>query len=218
MSKTVRDQAEGYLSSCAEYTDPYEHEKLVRDWEKKGDVAKNVVGDFTRRAGHPHGKSVLDIGFGNGLYASAFAEAGAEVAGLEVNPVLLSIATQNLKERNLHADLRLYDGSVFPFPDRRFDYAFSVSVLEHVSVPQQLLKEVSRILKPDGKFYLAFPNRISPKETHTGIWGLNYVSRSAAQFLLRSILKRNTVEEINLHFVSYWMMKRLTRRARPPCR
>src|SRR3989338_1942782 len=197
----LREQAEKYLSECAEYTDSYEHEKLVRDWIKKSDVAKNVVGDFTKRAGSPTGKRVLDVGFGNGLYAEAFAQAGAEVSGVEVNAVLFKIATDNLQENGVHADLRLYDGLAFPFSDSYFDYAFSVSVLEHVSDPQKLLQEVSRVLKPRGKFYLAFPNRISPKETHTGIWGLNYVSRYVAQFLLRTFWKRNTIEEINLHFL-----------------
>ena len=209
----VRLQAEEYLSSCTEYADPYEHEKLVRDWEKKGDVAKNVIGDFTARAGTPAGKSVLDIGFGNGLYALAFAEAGAVVSGIEVNPVLLRIAEDNSRQRNLHVDLSLYGGATFPFADSSFDYAFSVSVLEHVDDPGQLLREASRVLKPGGKFYLAFPNRISFKETHTGIYFLNYVPRSVAQFLLRKLWRRNTIEEINLHFMSYWKMKRLARRA-----
>ena len=205
--------AEEYLALCGEYTDPYEHEKLVRDWEKKSMVAKNVVGDFMRRAGDPRGKQVLDIGFGNGEYAIAFFQAGAKVCGLEVNSVLLRLAQERAVKAGARLDLRLYDGAVFPFVNNFFDYAYSISVLEHVSDPAQILSEASRTLKPGGKFYLAFPNRLSPKETHTGIWGLNYLSRSWAEYLLRRFWKRNTIEEIHLHFLSYWKMKRLARRA-----
>ena len=208
-----RRQAELYLSECEEYTDAYEHEKLVRDWEKKGTVARNVVGDFTRRAGDPRGKRLIDLGFGNGVYAIEFAKAGALVSGLEVNSVLHGIAKERAQSANLSLDLNIYDGRTFPHPDDSFDYAFSVSVLEHVSDAALFLREAGRVLKPGGRFYLAFPNRLSPKETHTGIWGLNYVPRSLAELLLRRLWNRNTIEDINLHFVSYWRMKRLARRA-----
>ena len=113
----------------------------------------------------------------------------------------------------MQVDLRVYDEFTFPFENNFFDGAYSISVLEHVSDPRMLLREAYRVLKPGGKFYLAFPNRLSPKETHTGIWGLNYLPRSIAQFLLRSFWRRNTIQEINLHFLSYWKMKRLARRA-----
>jgi len=96
---SARGRAEKYLAECAEYTDPYEHEKLVRDWVKKGDVAKNVVGDFTRRAGAVKGKKLIDLGFGNGQYVTAFAQAGAEAHGLEVNPVLLRIAEEKARSQ-----------------------------------------------------------------------------------------------------------------------
>ncbi|MBI5456432.1 class I SAM-dependent methyltransferase [Candidatus Kaiserbacteria bacterium] len=212
-AEQVRKQAEQYLAECTEYTDVYEHEKLVRDWEKKGGVAKNVVNDFEKRAGPVGGKSVLDIGFGNGLYAVAFGEAGALASGLEVNEVLWRIAVQNAKNARAKIDLRLYDGGIFPHASGSFDYAFSVSVLEHVSDPGLMLREAARVLKEGGRFYLAFPNRLAPKETHTGVWGLSYMPRSLAAVLLRAAWHQNTIEEINLHFISFWKMKRMARKA-----
>lgn len=205
----ARAQAEKYLSTCDEYTDPYEHEKLVRDWGKKGDVAEKVVGDFTQRAGDPKGRRLLDIGFGSGMYSVAFAKAKAEVYGLEVNDVLQKIAEEGLNEAHVHADLRLYDGSIFPFGNCFFDYVFSVSVIEHVTDARMLIREACRVLKPGGKFYLAFPNRFRPREAHTGIFFLSYVPCSFARLVLRKFWKRNTIEELNLHFLSYWSMKRL---------
>src|SRR3989338_8126623 len=123
----ARERAERFLREGGNYTDPYEREKLVRDWEKKGDVAEQVVGDLTRRAGDPSGKRLLDIGFGSGMYSIAFAKSGADTYGLEVNPVLHEIAKEGLKEAHVYADFRLYDGSTFPFADNFFDYIFSVS-------------------------------------------------------------------------------------------
>ena len=81
--------------------------------------------------------------------------------------------------------------------------------MEHVTDAQEVIRETCRVLKGGGKFYLAFPNRFRPREAHTGVFFLSYVSRSFAELLLRRFWKHNTVEELNLHFLSYWSMKRL---------
>lgn len=205
----ARERAERFLREGGNYTDPYEREKLIRDWVQKGDVAERVVEDFNQRAGAVRGKKLLDIGFGNGLYSVAFARAGAEAYGLEVNDVLLQIAYENARDAGIEVDFRVYDGNKLPFADDFFDYIFSVSVIEHVTDARMLLREAGRVLKPGGKFYLAFPNRWRPREAHTGIFFLSYIPRSFAQLLLRRLWKRNSVEELNLHFLSYWSMKKL---------
>ena len=207
----ARARAEKYLATCTEYTSSYEREKLIGDWAKKGKAAREAVEDLKLRAGPVAGKRLLDIGFGGGEYSLAFSKAGAEVYGLEVNRVLHTIAEAHLKEEGVRADLRIYDGNTFPFADDFFDHAFSVSVLEHVSDAPLMMREVSRVLKPGGKFYLAFPNRWRPIEAHTGILFLSYLPRSLAQMLMKRLWKRNAIEELNLHFLSYWSLKRLLR-------
>src|SRR3989338_175994 len=207
----ARARAEEYLATCTEYTDPYEREKLIGDWGKKGKAAREAMDDFKLCAGTVAGARMLDIGFGGGEYSLAFAKAGADVYGLEVNPVLHRIAEAHLKEEGAKAHLRVYDGTQFPFENDFFDHAFSVSVLEHVSDARLLLREVSRVLKPAGKFYLAFPNRWRVREAHTGIFFLSYLPRAVAERLTKRLWKRNAIEELNLHFLSYWSLKRLLR-------
>lgn len=207
-------EAKRYIESCHEYTNEYEHGKLVKDWADKDRIAKKIVADFKNRAGSLAGKSLLDAGFGNGAFAAAFAEEGAVVSGIEVNPVLLDIAKEHLKKSNLAADLRLYDGHAFPFESGVFDYVYSTSVLEHVDDAGEFLQEISRVLKPGGRVYLSFPNRLAPKETHTGVWFLSYVPRSVAELFLTRVLKRNSIAELNLHFISYLRFMRLLRRTR----
>jgi ubiquinone/menaquinone biosynthesis C-methylase UbiE len=210
-AEEMRRRAERYLSSCSEYSVPYERERLIADWMKKGDAAQQLVGDFTKRAGDPKGKRVLDLGFGSGFFAVAFAHAGAEVYGLEVNLVLTDIARDYASKENVRADLRVYDGTVFPFPDNFFDYMYATSVLEHVSDARLVLSEISRTLKPGGAGYLSFPNRLAPRETHTGAWFISYLPRSLADFLLRHLKNSNAVEELNLHFLSYFTLRRFIR-------
>ena len=45
-----------------------------------------------------------------------------------------------------------YDGYELPFPDRSFPLVYSYQVLEHVRKPELALREVARVLEPDGLF------------------------------------------------------------------
>lgn len=204
----TNSEAKHYIESCGEYTHSYEREKLSQDWADKERVAKKIIIDFEKRVGKLNGRRLFDDGFGNGAFAAAFAEAGALVSGVEVNPVLLKIAEDCLKKKNLTANLKVFDGSRFPFADNSFDYVYSTSVLEHVTDASLHLREIDRVLKLGGKVYLSFPNRFAPKETHTGIWLLSYLPRSIARLILLRIFKRNSIDELNLHFVSYFALLR----------
>jgi len=200
--------AEHYIKSCGEYTGKYECEKLLKDWADKERVAQKIVEDFKKRVGELVGKSLLDVGFGNGTFVVAFARAGAIVSGIETNPILFGMAKENLHKLNIESNLKIYDGHVFPFENNSFDYIYSTSVLEHVTDPSRFLKEINKVLKPGGKVYLSFPNRFAPRETHTGIWFLSYFPRSMANMFLKSVFKRNSINELNLHFLSYFSLVR----------
>jgi 2-polyprenyl-3-methyl-5-hydroxy-6-metoxy-1,4-benzoquinol methylase len=207
----LRDQAERYLASCDEYTHPEERERLITNWKLQHERTEGILADFKKRAGDPAGKTLLDIGYGSGSQLIAFARAGARISGLEVNPVLFTIAKDQFKKHGVEGDLRVYDGGTMPFNDGQFDFIFSASVLEHVSNPGTLIKESARVLAPGGRFYLAFPNRYTPREHHTFILWIGYLPRSWASFIVRTFFKRNSVEEINLHFLSYFTLLRLLR-------
>ncbi len=211
VSEDARRQAESYVEACGEYTSEFERQKIIENWAVKESKGDGLVEDFRRRAGNPEGARILEVGFGSGFYLIAFARAGAESFGLEVNEVLCDIARKNFRERNLHAVLRQYDGVHFPYPDNYFDFVYMVSVLEHVSHPRSVVAEVSRVLKPGGKFYVSFPNRFAPRETHSGVWLISYLPLHLAEWVYKHLLKRNTVAELNLHFLSYWSLKRFIR-------
>jgi len=185
-----------------EYTKKYlshgsfrDQKKFAQDWLKKDKSAKAFFNDFVKAMGDPYGKKVLDIGFGNGIMAQEFIKAGALVYGLETE--------QDLVKMSENPNLYLYDGRKFPFNSNTFDYAYSTSVLEHTSYPEDVLKEVGRTLKPGGKFYLSFPNRYAPKETHTGMWFISWLPR----------FKSKKLEDWNLHFISYFKLKKIAKRA-----
>lgn len=190
-----------------EYTKNYlvhgsfrDQKKFVKDWLKKEKAAKDFFNDFSKAVGNPNGKKVLDVGFGNGIMAGEFIRAGADVYGLETE--------QELVEMSDNQNLHWYDGRKFPFDSHTFDYAYSTSVLEHMSYPEDVIKEIGRTLKLGGKFYLSFPNRFSPKETHTGMWFISWLPKT---FLTKKT--KNKLKDWNLHFISYFALKKMARKA-----
>jgi SAM-dependent methyltransferase len=107
------------------------------------------------------GDEVLDWGCGNGHFSMLLELLGAEVTGYSFEPAPPSMADSRTF-RHVRGD----DGDPcrIPFPSASFDCVCSVGVLEHVwetgGDEDSSLREIARILRPDGAF-LTFhlPNR-----------------------------------------------------------
>lgn len=179
-----------------------EKEKYVNDWLTKVETSKKVVSDFIQRVGDVSGKKIIDVGCGNGGICIAFSLAGASVAGVEVEEDLYLIAKKHTEFYGAKVNFYLYDGNELPFDDNTFDYAVSTSVLEHTTSPVLYLREILRILKSHGILYLGFPNKLWPKETHTGLWFLTYFPGILKPVFIK-MFHRNPLEDNNLHFYSY---------------
>lgn len=95
---------------------------------------------------------ILDYGCGNGAYLMQLMQFNYELHGVEYDPHLLGrlenlgIAIHDVATLNEDQ----WEGS--------FDHITLSHVLEHVPNPQQLLKVLSRWLKPGGSLYLELPN------------------------------------------------------------
>ena len=80
------------------------------------------------------GRTVLDLGGGQGAYALELSRAGCEVCVADVDPAALAVAReQGLSTRLLEPDAELGAGIV--------DTVIMIEVLEHVPDPAQLLRQ-----------------------------------------------------------------------------
>jgi len=190
-----------------------EKEKIIKDWANKIEDSKLLVRDFEERVGKVQRKKILDVGSGPGGVSIAFALAGADMYGVDIEKELYDISLVYAKEYGVKVNFSLYEGSKLPFSDNTFDYAVSVSVIEHTTDPELYLSEILRVTKPGGKLYLGFPNKLAWKETHTGIWFLTYKPGFLRPFIIR-MLGRNPLPENNLHFYTYFDLLRILRRVR----
>jgi predicted TPR repeat methyltransferase len=93
---------------------------------------------------------LLDIGIGTGLASLPFAKAGLEIYGFDGSSKMLKICESKSFARELKKfDLRKIP---FPYPDSYFDHAICSGVFHFFGELVSMIKEVSRIVKPEGIF------------------------------------------------------------------
>jgi SAM-dependent methyltransferase len=63
----------------------------------------------------------------------------------------------NTSHKNQYLDIECDLNQILPFPSSEFDTIIISEVLEHISNPELLWNEMSRILKPKGKILLSVP-------------------------------------------------------------
>lgn len=107
------------------------------------------------------GKRLLEIGHGIGSDLLTFAEAGAEVHGVDLTEEHHRLAKQNFAVHGLDVDLRLGDAAALDYPDNHFDIVYSFGVLHHTPDTVRCISEAYRVLKPGGLFILGMYRRYS---------------------------------------------------------
>ena len=112
-------------------------------------------------AGNVKDKTVLDVATGAGHTALVFAQAGARVTATDLTPEMLMKARVFLKSQNVH-DVIFQEASAerLPFANDSFDIVTCRIAAHHFADPESFVKEVARVLKPQGQFLLV--DNISP--------------------------------------------------------
>lgn len=96
---------------------------------------------------------VLDVGCGTGASVIDLKKIlgdGADVQGIEVVKLQADIGRTRLIENKVQAEIKWYDGLLFPFLNEYFDAVYTSDVLGHVQDVPKWLREINRVLKPDG--------------------------------------------------------------------
>jgi len=96
------------------------------------------------------GEQILDIGCGDGYYDWLIAKSGAKVVGIDIHEKRLSIAKNFYSSE--FTDFFYMDAGEMNFPGACFDKAISLCVIEHLANDEQVMQNISRVLKPGGHF------------------------------------------------------------------
>ena len=100
---------------------------------------------------------VLDVGCGGGFLSNFLSEKGLKVTGLDLSKESLEVA--HIFDRLKNVNYVYGDAYALPFENQSYDIVTCMDFLEHVSRPDVVLKEISRVLKPGGMFFFHTFNR-----------------------------------------------------------
>ncbi len=142
------------------------YDRLSETWWTPGAVFNQLqdfnplrLSYFQEMAGPFRGKSILDVGCGGGILAEEFARDGAQVTGIDLSRASIDQAQRHARIGGLTIDYQVADAADMPLPAASFELVVASEVLEHVPDLEGTLREVSRVLKPEGLFLFDTPNR-----------------------------------------------------------
>lgn len=137
---------------------------------------------------------LLDIGAKDGVIASQLSKQfGCDSISLDIN---FSLGDQ-LETSPVKAD-----GAQLPFRASTVDAVISNMTFEHIPDVEPFVSEISRVLKPGGKFVVIFPNRIWPIDGHGFPPGTPWLPRKIGLRIFSRIGKRGEYYERFMHPVS----------------
>lgn len=118
------------------------------------DSKTELVASIIRNNTKQRIQHLLVVGCGSGVEAAILSRClDADVVGIDVvedfNPDAVSLA-----------DLQLGDARKLKFNNNSFDFIYSYHALEHILDPSLALREMHRILKPGGSYWIGTPNRL----------------------------------------------------------
>jgi ubiquinone/menaquinone biosynthesis C-methylase UbiE len=107
------------------------------------------------------GTRLLDVAIGDGRNMPLIPY-DCQVFGVDISSVLLEKCQRDYADRDIH--LIVGEAENLPFPTASFDNLFSVGAINHVNDPGKALREMARVVKPDGFVVVAdempdLPNR-----------------------------------------------------------
>jgi ubiquinone/menaquinone biosynthesis C-methylase UbiE len=102
------------------------------------------------------GKRVLEVGCGLGTDAVNFARAGADYHAVELSEVSMNLAKKRFEVFGLSGNFVLTKGEELAqfFPVQSFDLVYSFGVIHHTPEPVEIVRQMRKVIKPDGELRL----------------------------------------------------------------
>lgn len=137
--------------------------------------------------------AVLELGHGNCGHLEFILAVSSDVRyfGLEISETMWREAQKIITKGQ--AKFKLYDGITIPYPDNYFNRIFTVNSIYFWSNPEELIKEIERVLKVDGVLVLTYADKSFMKH-------LPFVGDKFKLFDKEDILK--LAEKVNLSIIN----------------
>uniref|UniRef100_B8HQ91 Methyltransferase type 11 n=1 Tax=Cyanothece sp. (strain PCC 7425 / ATCC 29141) TaxID=395961 RepID=B8HQ91_CYAP4 len=140
---------------------------------------------------------VLEVGCGLGSLSIDIAQSSpGKIIGLDINPSDIDFANRYVNENYSHLSdiLKFHCGDLSDFSENCFDCIISKDAFEHIIDLPEMLAQIKRVQKPNGRLYAGFgPLWHSPSGFHGSVEGWNFGNSIPWSHLLVS---ENTILEV----------------------
>jgi SAM-dependent methyltransferase len=144
-----------FRRETAEHPEPFTGERLTT--AIGGQVQIEHYHRYLFARSFVRGLDVLDVASGEGYGSALLAQVARSVVGVEYSEPTVRGAVGNFVRPNLRF-LRA-DARALPLADACVDAVVSFETIEHFDRQVEFLREIRRVLRPDGRFIVSTPDR-----------------------------------------------------------
>src|SRR3954466_4923895 len=134
------------------------------------DLLNEHLARYTFAARLARGKRVLDAGCGAGYGSAELAHVAQSVVGIDCAVDAVGFARENYRLPNLQFEQA--SCTALPHKDSSFDLVVGFEVIAHLDNWRDFLREVRRVMAPNGQFIVSTPNKQYYTESR-GVEGAN---------------------------------------------
>lgn len=123
--------------------------EIPKDYKYKASLIKKLVPKQPNL-------NVLDFGCGNGIVIQDMLKINPslKVIGVDNSQIAIASARKKISGQKFYI---VEDGKRLPFKDNSFDFIFVLDVLQYISNTEFIFKELSRVLKSEGRLLITLP-------------------------------------------------------------
>jgi ubiquinone/menaquinone biosynthesis C-methylase UbiE len=128
-------------------------------WMEDPQIAYEHLGRYAFASRLAAGKKILDLASGEGYGTALLAEVAREVTGVDISAEVVAHASAKYARDNL----RYVQGAIAEVPiegKHLFDVITCFEAIEHTEQHEEVMREVKRLLKPEGLLLISTPNKV----------------------------------------------------------
>jgi len=183
-------------------------------WDRNQDkriiglICNNIVTTLTANK-KGISERVLDVGCGTGYYASEIAKSGFSVTGIDYAKGMIEKAKSKYKLDEFLGFEQVDISKTTLFKADSFDYAISISSLQAVPDPVFTLKEIKRMVKPNGLIIIVHASKPDSHQLPLTQQVNDYFANSSNKNILSRLMYYLKSFAERKGFSTYWTLPEL---------